>query len=357
MILLWYVLGKGVSIPLINRIIECLKEKQQQVLWRGQLTRPFQRTRGIKQGCPLSPFLFNLLMEAVLESVADEVDGLRLNQEGRLTLPLILAFADDIIIVVERLEDLELILAKIKEFLSYVGLNLNESKCKVLIREPTGEAVEEVEIDGRVYNTTDPVRYLGIYITARLERPKTVRTRCRNAVRISQVIIDFLRKYRPSWQLGRIMYESVIAPAMIYGTQVAVLTKYSRRSIRGYERQVVQRMASLCRSTDGSVLPSSVNQLLNKKRITKKVRVYQMRWWGHVRRRSPSHPLRCAARMRATKLRSCRPGFTWWDSIHQTMHRFGDLSYAQWKDLANNKEQFHQKLTLIYDHEESDCSD
>lgn len=345
------------SVPLINRILECLKGEQQQVLWKGQLSRPFQRSRGIKQGCPLSPFLFNLVMEAVLESVADEVDGLRLNQEGVLTLPLILAFADDIIIIVERVQDLELILSKLKEFLSYVGLNLNESKCKVLIREPKGDAVEEIQIGGRLYKTTEPLRYLGIFLTARLERPKTIRTRCRNAVRVSRVIVDFLRKYRPSWQVGRVMYESVIAPSMIYGTQVAVLTKYSRRSLRGYERQVVRSMASLCRSSDGSTLPTSINKLLNKKRITKKVRMYQMRWWGHVRRRSPSHPLRCAARLRPAKLRSCRPGFTWRDSVHQNMRRFDALSYEQWKDLATNKEQFHQKLTQIYDIDESDSSD
>lgn len=102
------------STRLINRILECLTGEQQQVLWKGQLTRPFQRKRGIKQGCPLSPFLFNLVMEAVLESVADEVDGLRLNQDGQLTLPMILAFADDLIIIVERIEDLELILQKNK---------------------------------------------------------------------------------------------------------------------------------------------------------------------------------------------------------------------------------------------------
>lgn len=41
-------------------------------------------------------------MEAVLESVADEVPGLRLNQTDRITLPIILAFADDLIIIVDN---------------------------------------------------------------------------------------------------------------------------------------------------------------------------------------------------------------------------------------------------------------
>lgn len=268
-------------------------------------------------------------MESVLESVERDVAALRLNQNGIITLPIILAFADDLIIIVDNKEDLELILAKLKEYLACVGLNLNEAKCKVLVRESKGEAVTEIQIGGRSYKTTEPIRYLGVYLTSKLERPKTLRTRCRNAVRVSKAVLNFLQKYTPSWQLGRVIYESVIAPAMIYGTQVAVLTKYSRTSIRGYEKQVVQNMAALCRSEDEVIAGTSVNRLLRKRRITKKVRVYQMRWWGHVRRRHRSHPLRCAARLRAPHLRACRPSFTWWDSIHQTMLRYGNLTYEQ----------------------------
>lgn len=328
------------------------------MLWKGQLTNPFRRYRGIKQGCPLSPYIFNLIMEAVLESVADEVPGLRLNQTDRITLPIILAFADDLIIIVDNEADLLLILSKLEEYLSYVGLNLNAAKCKVLVREPRGDPVTELEINGQVYRTTDPLRYLGVYFTSRLERPMTVRTRCRDSVRVSRAVMDFLKKYQPSWEVGRTIYESVIAPSMLYGTQVAVLTKYSRKSLRGYERQIVRNMHRLCRIEDNSHPAIPVGCLLNKKRITKKVRMYQMRWWGHVRRREPSHPLRCAARMRAAPLRSCRPSFTYRDSIRQTMERYGgDLTYEDWKELAQDKEKYHRKLLEIYDIDESDGSD
>lgn len=168
------------------------------MLWKGQLTRPFRRSKGIKQGCPLSPFIFNLIMEAVLESVVDDVPNLRLNQTDCFTLPMILVFADDLIIIVDTKHDLELILSRLKEYLSYVGLNLNEEKCKVLIREPKGEPVAELQVCGRVYKTLDPLRYLGVYRTAKLKSPITVRTRCRNAVHVSRAIMDFLKRYKPS---------------------------------------------------------------------------------------------------------------------------------------------------------------
>lgn len=340
---------------MIDRVIQSLQGEQQQVLWQRQLTRPVLRLRGIKQGCPLSPYLFNLLMEAVLESVEDEVANLRLNQEGYLTLPLILVFADDIIIVAETVEEVELIVTKLREYLGYIGLNLNENKCKVLVREPNAEAVDELNVLGRTYKTTEPLRYLGVYLTARLERPMTTRTRCRNTVRTSRMVLEFLKKYRPSWKVSKTIYEAVIAPAMVYGTQTSVLTKYSRKSIRGYERQIVQAMFKYAR--DRAQLPKSVNLLLDKRRITKKIRMYQMRWWGHVRRRPRSHPLRLAARLRSRRFRPCRPSFTWRDSISQTMQRYGEENLEDWKLLALNKDQFHKKLLEVYDKDESDNSD
>lgn len=296
-------------------------------------------------------------MEAVLETVADEVVNLRLNPEGSLNLPFLLAFADDLIIIAEQVSDVDTILTSLKEHLAYVGLKLNESKCKVLVREPKGEAVPEVEILGKVYKTTEPIKYLGVQLTARLDRPLTVRTRCRNALRASRVVMDFLRKYRPPWYLGRAFYESLIAPSMIYGTQTAVLTKYSRRSIRGYERQIVHSLHKQCRDHSSTTVPPSLNFLLRKRRITKKIRMFQMRWWGHVYRRPRSHILRVAARLRPARLRACRPGFTWRHCILQTMNRYGNNVYNEWKVLAEDKVNFHKKLLEIFDKAESDDSE
>lgn len=341
-------------VKVINRVLECFQEEQQQVLWQGQLSRAMLRRRGIKQGCPLSPYIFNLLMEAVLESVEDVVPGLRLNQEGYFSYPMLLAFADDLIIISRTTQDVELVLRNLVEFLSYVDLDLNEDKCKVLIRQPIGDAIPEIAILGRTYKTTEPLRYLGVFLTAKLERPMTVRTRCRKAVRLSKVVLGFLKKYRPSWKVAQMIYGSVIAPSMLYGTQVAVLTKYSRRSIRGYERQIVQSMAKLCRDTQH--LNQPVSKLLSKKRITKKIRLYQMRWFGHVRRRPANHPLRVALNLRARRLRSCRPGFTMWDMIKQNISRYGNADYQFWWHLALDKEKYNQELQKIYEQDESDSS-
>lgn len=336
-------------------MVSCLSDDVEQVLWQGETSHPTARKIGIKQGCPLSPFIFNIMMDAVLSSVEEEIGIFQLNQECRISLPIILVYADDIIVIVENIEDLERILASLQKHLSSVGLHLNESKCQVLVRNPLEEPPDEIEILGKKYKVQRSIKYLGIHITSRLDRPLTVRARCRNTVRVSKVVMDFLRKRNPSWELGRLIYETVLAPAMLYGTQTAVLTKYSRTSLRNYERQIVREMASLCyhEDEDGRDMRRSVDVLLKRRRITKKVRAHQMRFWGHVMRRPRNNTLRAASNLSARRLRPCRPSFTWWDSIISNMKRYGDLSYAEWEELSGNKVKLHKKIEDIYTKQES----
>lgn len=296
----------------------------------------------------MSPFIFNVMMDAVLSRVEEEVQMFQLNQDHQITLPIILVYADDIIIVVESIDDLEIILSSLKKHLSIVGLHINDLKCQVVVRNPSGEAPSEVEILGKKYQVQRSLKYLGIQITSQLDRPLTVRARCRNTVRVSKAVMDFLRKRNPSWELGRVIYETVLAPAMLYGTQIATLTKYSRTSLRNYERQIVREMASLCYHEDGLNLRRSVDILLRKRRITKKVRAHQLRFWGHVMRRPLNNPLRAASNLFARRLRPCRPAFTWWDTIIANMKRYGDLSYAEWEEISKDKEKLHKKIDEIY---------
>ena len=247
-------------------------------MWQGEMSHPSARKIGIKQGCPLSPFIFNIMMEDVLKKVEEEISMFTLNQECRIKLPIILVYADDIIVIVDKLEDLERILVSLEQHLSKVGLHINDSKCQVLIRNPQGEVPDEIQIMGKNYKVQSSLKYLGSVITSKLDRPLTVRARCRNTVRISKTIMDFLRKRKPSWELGRLIYETVLAPSMLYGTQTAILTKYSRTSLRNYERQIVREMAAHCSHENNENEQNqqrTVEVLLRKRRITKKVRIIE----------------------------------------------------------------------------------
>lgn len=65
------------------------------------------RGKGIKQGCPRSPFLFNLVMQNILKAVVEKVPELKLMEIELLDLPLSLVFADNVLIIARSRKELK----------------------------------------------------------------------------------------------------------------------------------------------------------------------------------------------------------------------------------------------------------
>lgn len=344
--------SKGASRKLANRVINCLIEEKQQIFWKGQKTAPKMRRKGVKQGCPLSPYIFDLMMEEVLLEVESELGGfLKLNQEGRIKFPIILVYADDILIIARTVEELEKILPVLKKHLDKVNLNLNDAKCQVLVRSPGGESPAEVKIDGIVYKTVKTIYHLGVPITERLHRPLTTRKRSKDAVCASKAILEFVKERKPSLKLGKVIYETIVSPTIAYGTQAMVLTKRSRNSLRRYEKQIFGQIKGLCDTDGQSSSPSSPRS------ITKWIRILQLRYWGHIIRRPENHLLKLAAEYRLPYRKRGRPSFTWWDTIAQSLWRFDNISVDEWYELAGDKEKFNKKIEDLYNVPESASED
>lgn len=81
---------KKIGVPhfLIDRIIVACFDECTSLLWYGQTTDPVQKAKGVKQGCPLSPRLFNLIInEAIISSLSDSGKPLQTSYDD-LTLPM-----------------------------------------------------------------------------------------------------------------------------------------------------------------------------------------------------------------------------------------------------------------------------
>ena len=88
---------------------------------------------GVKEGCPMSPILFNLSLEVVLRAVkkaaADQPRG-RCTHHGK-DVP-ILAYADDLVIVARHENHLQMLLDKASTAADAAGLCFRPDKCASL---------------------------------------------------------------------------------------------------------------------------------------------------------------------------------------------------------------------------------
>ena len=112
----------------------------------------FQIGKGVRQGCILSPCLFNFYAEYIMRNAGLEEAQAGIKIAGRNINNL--RYADDITFMAESEEELKGLLMKVKEESEKVGLKLNIQKTKIMASglitswEIDGETVSDFSFGG-----------------------------------------------------------------------------------------------------------------------------------------------------------------------------------------------------------------
>ena len=95
---------------------------------------PLQIGKGVWQGCILSPCLFNVHAEYIMQNSQVDESQARINIAGRNINNL--RYADDTSLKAESEEELNSLLMKVKEESEKAGLKLNIQKTKIMVSSP-----------------------------------------------------------------------------------------------------------------------------------------------------------------------------------------------------------------------------
>uniref|UniRef100_A0A5F9D7F5 RNA-directed DNA polymerase n=1 Tax=Oryctolagus cuniculus TaxID=9986 RepID=A0A5F9D7F5_RABIT len=154
----------GIEGTFLNIIKAIYKKPTASILLNGEKLEAFPLKSGTRQGCPLSPLLFNIVLEVLARAIRQEkeIKGIEIEKEEvKLSL-----FADDMILYLEDPKNsTKRLLELIEEFGKVAGYKINAQKSTAFVY--TSNAMTEKELLRSIPFTTatKTIKYLGINLT------------------------------------------------------------------------------------------------------------------------------------------------------------------------------------------------
>ena len=173
---------------------------------RDGLLETISSNLGLKQGCPLSPLLFNLYINNFASYLPDL--GENSIKFGRETVSHFF-YADDLVILAESREKLQQKLDRLAKFSKDKDLAVNAEKSKVMIFNRAGRRIDQpFTIDGEQVEVVQRFTYLGVDITASGTFAPAIRELCSKAKKamlpLFRTVMQFQMPFKQSLKLFHI---------------------------------------------------------------------------------------------------------------------------------------------------------
>ena len=185
------------------------------------MSEQFRIDSGARQGCIMSPWLFNVYMDGVMKEVKMGMGrrGVSFLEDGREWRLSGLLYADDLVMCSESEMDLRVMVRRFDEVCRRRGLKVNAGKSKVMILNGEEGIEYEVHVNGVCLEYVSEFKYLG-YV---LDESSTDGAECSWKVASKRKVVGAIRSLVNARDLqlecARVLHETLLVPVLMYGSE------------------------------------------------------------------------------------------------------------------------------------------
>jgi hypothetical protein len=289
-VLLSTLVHQGMPLKFVNIIRSLYSHTSGRVRVYGELSKSFPTRSGVRQGCPLSPFLFNFVIDEIMKQTLEGLQnpGVQIST-GEYFVDL--EYADDIVLIFEKVEEAQVFIDELTRVIPSFGMRFAPAKCKVMLQD-TQTPTAPLTIQGETLEVVERFTYLGSCISSDCSVTDEI------SARISKARIAFAN-LRHLWRQkgislglkGRV-YQTTVRAVLLYGSETWTLRAEDLRRLQVFENRCLRTIVGV------GWRQRIRNELIRKRvfgcevdaTISECIQHSKLRWLGHVLR-MPGHRL------------------------------------------------------------------
>ena len=234
----------NISANLVQTIEQLYDKATSEVQMNGSIGEWFRTTVGVRQGCLLSPTLFNIFLEQIMSDALEEHDGKVSIGSKNITN---LQFANGIDAPAEEKQELEALVESLDKTCTRYKIEISAEKTKLMANSANG-IQREIKVKGQKLGTVTSFKYLGAVVSG--DEPEVLSM-------IAQATAA-LTKLKPIWRDNNIslgskvkLMCSFVISIFLYACESWTLTAELEKRTQAFEMRCYRRLLNISYKAGG----------------------------------------------------------------------------------------------------------